>query len=155
MAFWRPWEAIPSEDSNLNRKTKNFHIRNKHMHVQSQHIILNIYNRLKRENLEQCNYKLIQRISKLTEVSVSTIYRITKDGVIDHNIKRKEKNKKFHQIDDGDTEVIRRIVYNFYKENKVPTLEMLREKLLNHYPDYKYKSLETLRGILQNVGLNI
>lgn len=51
----------------------------------------------------------------------------------------------------GTQELIRRIVYGFYKDNKVPTLEMVREKL-KEYPYYDYKSLDTLRNVLLQAG---
>jgi transposase len=55
------------------------------------------------------------------------------------------------RIDTAAKDVIQRTVYNFYKENRVPTLELIREKLRD-FPEYNYTSLETLREILISCG---
>lgn len=152
MAFWRPFEDKENVNpvSSFSECFPEF--KNKDLHVQCQRVILNIYECLKKENAESLDKNIIKRISELTKLSVSTIYRVIKEGtVIDHSVKRKRIGQKFREISDGDRDVIRRIVYNLYKESKVPTLEMIQEKLKD-YPDYKYNCLATLRGVLIDCG---
>lgn len=163
MAFWRPFET---EDNNItpenheivepviveNVETNLLEFKNQDLHVQSQRIILNMHERLKSENREQCEKDIIKRINELTKISKSTIYRVIQKGdVIDHSAKRKRKNTKLKNIDDATRDVIRRTIYNMYKENIVPTLKMIREKL-SDYPDYNYSSLDTLRNVLLECG---
>lgn len=120
--------------------------------MQAQRIILNIYKCLKSENPENSDRRLTNRISELTKITVSSIYRVIKLGdVVNHDMKRKQAHQKLKKIDNFDKEVIRRIVYNFYKENKVPTLEMIQEKLKD-YDNYDYKCLATLRATLMDCG---
>lgn len=160
MAFWRPFEPEATSstfEDNVPLPTVNLVdvcpvLENKHLHIQTQRIVLNIYQCLKLENENQSDDKTIKRICILTKVSYSTIYRIIKTGdVVDHAAKRKHLNQKFKKVDEASKDVIRRTVYSFYKENKVPTLEMIQYKLRD-YPDYEYKSLETLRNILIECG---
>lgn len=149
MALWRPWESDEDKE-NINNQCPEF--KNKDLHIQCQRVILNIYDCLKKEGMENSDRIIIKRINELTKLSTSTIYRvITEKNVTNHGVKRKRKDQKLKKIDNGDKDVVRRIVHGFYKENKVPTLEMIREKLRD-YPDYNYKCLETLRSILINCG---
>ena len=163
MAFWRPFEVdesellhveLPSVPTAASASTvetcPEFNI---DINVLSQRIILNIYGCLKKETPTQLDKTIIKRINELTQLSISTIYRVIKAGdITDHSVKRKKNNQKFQKVDDAAKDVIRQIVYNLYKENMVPTLEMIRDKLRD-YPDYNYQSLETLRGIILNCGL--
>lgn len=124
----------------------------KDLHVQTQRIILNVYSCLKAESSDSSDNKILKRICELTKLSRTTIKRVVKAGdVIDHSVKRKRTGEKLKKIDMGTKEDIRRVVYDFYKSNKVPTLQMIREKL-QEYPDYDYKSLNTLRDILIDCG---
>lgn len=132
--------------------TKCTEFEHKDLHIQSQRIILNIYECLKKENSLQSENSYITRIFELTKIPHTTIYRVIKQGdVIDHTIKRKKAQQNLATIDNFSKDFIRRTIYNFYKENKVPTLEMIFHKL-QEYDEYKYKSLETLRNILLKCG---
>ena len=159
MSFWRPVDVderelshveLPSITSaSLAETCPEF---NKDLYVQSQRIIFNIYGCLKKENPEQLDKFIIKRINELTQLSISTIYRVLKAGAVrDHSVKRKKNKQKFRKVDDAAKDVIRRIVYNLYKENTVPTLEIIRDKLRD-YPGYNYQSMETHRDILLNCG---
>lgn len=157
MAFWRPFEdsVVPSTSENIATQDPDetsFEFKNKDLHAQSQRIVLNIFQCLKAEHYSETDNNIIKRICDLTKLSYSTVYRVISAGdVVDHSIKRKKDNQKFKQIDDTSKDVIRRIVYNIYRENKVPTLEIIRDKLRD-YPEYQYRSLETLRNILIDCG---
>lgn len=127
-------------------------MKNKDLNVQCQRIILNIYECLKKETPENSERRIIIRISELTKITVSSVYRVIKMGdVVDHDVKRKKAQQKLKKIDNSDRDVIRRIVYNFYKENKVPTLEKIQEKLKD-YDNYEYQCLATLRAVLMDCG---
>lgn len=127
--------------------------KNKDLHVQSQRIILNIYSCLKSE-CDSTDWQIVRRICKLTKLSCSTVDRVIKSGEVDYDtIKRKRIGQKLKNVDLGTKEDIRRIVYEFYKENMVPTLEMIRNQL-TEFPTYNYKSLDSLRNILMEIGFS-
>lgn len=127
--------------------------KNKNLHVQSQRTILNIYSCLKSE-CDSTDWQIVKRICELTKLSCSTVDRVIKSGeMVDHTIKRKRIGQKLKNVDLGTKENIRRIVYEFYKENRVPTLEMIRTKL-TEFPTYNYKSLDSLRNILMKIGFS-
>ncbi|MGH9701391.1 MAG: transposase, partial [Candidatus Acidiferrales bacterium] len=141
---------IPSETPDVVQSCAEF--KNKCLHVQVQRLVLNIYECLKAERSATSDNDIIKRICVLTKLTHSTVYRVIRAGeVINHSVKRKRNDQSFPKIDDAAKDVICRSVYNIYKENKVPTLEMIRDKLRG-YPDYQYKSLETLRNILIHCG---
>lgn len=151
MAFWRPWDTSDNEEDSKDMTQPEF--AHKDFHVQAQRIILNIFSCLLAESHENFSEnKILQRICKLTKLSRTTIRRVIKIGdVVDHSIKRKRVGEKFKKIDIGTKEDIRRIVYDFYKNNKVPTLAMIQDKL-QEFPDFGYHSLDTLRNILLDCG---
>lgn len=162
MAFWRPFDTEENlHNENLDENVEDevtesnelgWEFKNKDLHVQTQRLLLNIYNCLRRENNQMTDTDIIKRMFELTKISISAINVVIKKGVVvDHSVKRERKNQKFRKIDDASKDVIRRTVYNFYQENKVPTLEMISNKL-REYPDYNYRSLETLRCILLECG---
>lgn len=162
MAFWRPFET---DESNRNTSESTSSAdpeslenagpefgKNKDIHVQAQRLVLNIYRCLESEANGTSKTEIIKRISELTRLSRSSIYRIVKtEDVIDHSVKRQKLYQKFKKVDGAGKEFIRRTIYSLYSANIVPTLEIIREKL-RVYPDYDYKSLETLRGILIKCG---
>lgn len=151
MAFWRPWVTSDKEEDSKDMTQPEF--AHKDLHVQTQRIILNMYSCLLAESGDNSSKNMIvQRIIELTKLSRSTIMRVINNGdIIDHSSKRKEVKKKLRKIDMGTKEDIRRIVYDFYRNNTVPTLAMIREKL-QEFPDFGYKSLDTLRNILLDCG---
>ena len=156
MAFWRPFDTSDNEteDYHANLESIEAEIVNKDLHVQTQRVILNIYFCLKSENSGSSENKIVNRICELTKVSRASIYRIISVGdVVDHSIKRKRVGQKLKKLDTADKDFIRRVVYGFYHQNKVPTLEMIRDKL-REYPDYNYKSLDTLRNGLLDCGFS-
>jgi len=112
-----------------------------------------VYSCLKSE-CDSTDWQIAKRICKLTKLSCCTVDRVIKSGeVVYHTIKRKRIGQKFKNVDLGTKEDIRHIVYEFYKENKVPTLEMIRNKL-TEFPTYNYKSLDSLRNILMEIGFS-
>lgn len=154
MAFWRPFDTSDNEtdDFGNNLEPRQAEFVNKDLHVQTQRLILNIYSCLKGENSGSSDNQIVKRVCELTKLSRATIYRVIRAGdVVDHCVKRKRVGQNLKKLDDASKEVIRRFVYEFYQENKVPTLEMIRDKLRD-YPDYDYKSLDTLRNVLLDCG---
>ena len=124
MEKYENWHKVYNYHLELTFVECSSEFKNKDLHVQCQRLILNIYECLKKEQIQNSDAYIIRRISKLTKLTYSSIYRVVKEGnVIDHGVKRKRTGQKFRQIDNGDKEVIRGVIYNFYKENKVPTLE--------------------------------
>lgn len=87
MAFWRPFETheieLSEENIELVAPTPLIEtcseFNNKDLHVQSQRLILNIYECLKRENIEKSDNDIVNKIHELTKLSTSTIYRVIKE----------------------------------------------------------------------------
>ena len=162
MMAWRPWEnASNSVSENASDSVRDecvepvrqdfFH---HDLEEQTQRVVLNIYDCLKNENRGAPLKQIVDRICVLTKISRSTIYRVIKEGaVINHSLKRKRVGQKLKKIDMALQEDIRRIIYRFYSDKLVPTLEMIRDKL-REFPnyDYSYKSLDTLRYLVRQCG---
>ncbi|XP_050516493.1 uncharacterized protein LOC126891360 [Diabrotica virgifera virgifera] len=132
----------------------NWEFVNKDLHIQAQRIIINIYSCLRDENSTLSETNIVIRICELTKIARSTVLRVIAAGdVIDHSVKRQRVGQNLKKIDKATRDVICRFVYEFYQDNKVPTLEMLQAKL-KICPDYPYKSLDTLRRALIECGFN-
>ncbi|CAH2010623.1 unnamed protein product [Acanthoscelides obtectus] len=153
MALWRPWENAPSHEEMVDEpvQAEFFH---KDLEEQTQRVILNMYDCLKNENPDSSQNQILNRICILTKISRSTIYRVIKRGdVVNHFFHRKRIGQKLKRIDVGFQEDIRRIIYGFYKENLVPTLEMIRDKLKDYPEDfYNYKCIDSLHCIVKLCG---
>ncbi|CAH1999256.1 unnamed protein product [Acanthoscelides obtectus] len=148
-----PWENAPSHEEMVDEpvQAELFH---KDLEEQTQRVILNMYDCLKNENPDSSQNQILNRICILTKISRSTIYRVIKRGdVVNHSFHRKRIGQKLKRIDVGFQEDIRRIIYGFYKENLVPTLEMIRDKLKDYPEDfYNYKCLDSLHCIVKLCG---
>ncbi|CAH2006191.1 unnamed protein product [Acanthoscelides obtectus] len=148
-----PWENAPSHEKMVDEpeQAEFFH---KDLEEQTQRVILNMYDCLKNENPDSSQNQILNRICILTKISRSTIYRVIKRGdVVNHSFHRKRIGQKLKRIDVGFQEDIRRIIYGFYKENLVPTLEMIRDKLKDYPEDfYNYKCLDSLHCIVKLCG---
>lgn len=155
MALWRPFdvpEGVAVENNVPLESGQKWEFVNKDLHVQSQRLILNVYYRLKRENNELSETSILTRIEELLFLPFSTIRRvIEKNDVVDHTLKRQGNNEQNQKIDEATKDLIRRVVYELYEQNKVPTLECIYQKLQD-YGNYPYKSLTTLRDILRKCG---
>ncbi|CAH1954533.1 unnamed protein product [Acanthoscelides obtectus] len=147
------WENAPSHEEMVDEpvQAEFFH---KDLKEQTQRVILNMYDCLKNENPDSSQNQILNRICILTKISRSTIYRVIKRGdVVNHSFHRKRIGQKLKRIDVGFQEDIRRIIYGFYKENLVPTLEMIRDKLKDYPEDfYNYKCLDSLHCIVKLCG---
>lgn len=152
MAIWRPWENACNNVELVEPVREDFF--HKDLEEQTQRVILNIYDCLKNENNGGSTNQIVNRICVLTKISRSSIYRVIKEGdVINHSLRRKRIGQKLKNVDVAFQEDIRRIIYGFYKENLVPTLEMIREKLREFPNDvYNYQSLDTLHYLVKLCG---
>ena len=84
-------------------------------------IILNVFKHLKGNFPLESHGLIIERTSKATGSSISTIKRIIKE--------ERPNRKKFTKLDSFDLSVIRRIIHSFYSRNESPTLTKLLKKL--------------------------
>lgn len=151
MALWRPFDVDSISNTSVS-VSAGPEFQNKDYHVQTQRLILNIFEALKKEYCDKSENCIINKIMELTKLSYSGIYRVIKAGnVTDRYVKRKRQGQRLKPVDEACKDVIRRIIYNFYGSNQVPTLQLIREKLMD-YPDYNYKSLGSLRNILLHCG---
>ena len=132
MALWRPFDVSDNEMDNVEADSmaEPSEYCNKDLHVQTQRVILNIYTCLKTENRGASQNEILKRICELTKLARTTIYTVIRAGdTIDHSVKRKRANQKLKKVDNGDKEVIRRVVYQSYEKNQVPALQMIQDKL--------------------------
>lgn len=152
MAIWRPWENARTNVELVEPMRGEFF--HKDLEEQAQRMILNIYDCLNNENNGVSKHQIVNRICVLTKISRSGIYRVINKGdVINHSIQRKKIGQKFKNIDVAFQESIRRIIYGFYENNLVPTLEMIRDKLREFPNDvYNYKSVDTLHYLVKLCG---
>lgn len=128
MAIWRPWENARTNVELVEPMRGDFF--HKDLEEQAQRMILNIYDCLKNENNGASTNQIVNRICVLTKISRSSIYRVINKGdVINHSLRRKKIGQKLKNVDVAFQEHIRRIIYGFYEENLVPTLQMIRDKL--------------------------
>lgn len=118
MAFWRPFETndnITCEESVSIDRNQEFE--NKDLDVQVQRVILNIHECLKKENCHTSQNEIVKRICELTKLSCSVLRVIKTGDVIDHAMKRKQRNKKIANVHDATKDVIRRTIYGIYQKN--------------------------------------
>jgi transposase len=127
--MWRPWceethtndEAESSAENCLQIKSQ--------LGIQAKNIVLNVYTNLKNENKEMCNKHIMRRTSQLTEVNYCTVYNIVIHGVQERKTRTDKGNRK---IKSWDLDIIRRTLYNLYKENHVATIDTLYNKLVEN-----------------------
>ena len=92
-------------------------------------IILNVFKHLKGNFPLESQRSIIERTSKATGSSISTIKRIIKEKRPRSPGKKRPNRKKFIKLDSFDLSVIRRIIHSFYSRNESPTLTKLLKKL--------------------------
>ena len=92
-------------------------------------IIFNVFKHLKGNFHLESQRSIIERTSKATGSSISTIKRIIKEERPRSLGKKRPNRKKFTKLDSFDLSVIRRIIHSFYSRNESPTLTKLLKKL--------------------------
>ena len=92
-------------------------------------IICNVFKHLKGNFPLESQRSIIERTSKATGSSISTIKRIIKKERPRSPGKKRPNRKKFTKLDSFDLSVIRRIIHSFYSRNESPTLTKLLKKL--------------------------
>ena len=92
-------------------------------------IIFNVFKHLKVNFPLEGQGSIIERTSKATGSSISTIKRIIKEERARSPGKKRPNRKKFTKLDSFDLSVIRRIIHLFYSRNESPTLTKLLKKL--------------------------
>ena len=92
-------------------------------------IIFNVFKHLKGNFPLKSQRSIIERTSKATGSSISTIKRIIKEERPRSPGKKRPNRKKFTKLDSFDLSVIRRIIHSFYSRNESPTLTKVLKKL--------------------------
>lgn len=92
----------------------------KHLSKSSQQIILNMYKQLVNEKNGK-SYGVIKRICELTSVNRKTVYRIVTRGCT--QLRKKRVSKPLRNMSVELKMTIKNLVYDFYSENQIPTLE--------------------------------
>ena len=90
---------------------------------------MNVFKHLKGNFSLESQGSIIERTSKATGSSISTIKRIIKEERPRSPGKKKPNRTKFTKLDSFDLSVIRRIIHSFYSRNESPTLTKLLKKL--------------------------
>lgn len=87
-----------------------------------------IFSFVLRGKIEFLKKIIVNRICKLTQVSRSLDYRFIRGGgVVAHSNKRRRVGWKIEELDTVANGNIRRDVYGFDNENKMPTLNIIRD----------------------------
>ena len=97
--------------------------------VRGRAIILNVFKHLKGNFPLESQGSIIERTSKATGSSISTIKRIIKEERPRSPGKKRPNRKKFTKLDTFHLSVIRRITHSFYSRNESPTLTKRLENL--------------------------
>ena len=92
-------------------------------------IIFNVFKHLKGNFPLESQRSIIERTSKTTGSSISTIKRIIKEERPRSPGKKRPNRKKFTKLDSFDLSVIRKIIHSFYSRNESPTLTKNFEKI--------------------------
>ena len=82
-------------------------------------IIFNVFKHLKGNFPPESKRSIIERTSKATGSSISTVKRIIKEERPRSPGKKRPNRKKFTKLDSFDLSVVRRIIYSFYSKTKV------------------------------------
>ena len=91
-------------------------------------ISFNVFKHLKGNFPLESQRSIIERTSKATGSSISTIKRIIKEERPRSPAKKRPNRKNFTKLDSFDLSVIR-IIHSFYNRNESPTLTKLLKKL--------------------------
>lgn len=128
--MWRPWSRTENAESEVladisaNQRNDapegNVHCVRSHLSIDTQQIILSVYNTLKSEDYGT-KTATIARTSKLTGISYGTVHKIVQNGGFNRKVRNDKGISK--QINNFDT--VRRVIYQFYKRNEIPTLQNL------------------------------
>ena len=100
-----------------------------HIRFDLERYLLNVFKHLKGNFPLESQRSIIERTSKATGSSISTIKRIIKEERPRSPGKKRPNRKKFTTLDSFDLSVIRRIIHSFYSRNESPTLTKLLKKL--------------------------
>lgn len=133
--MWRPWKEDSDDEQyeinidNCESATDNVNSPAKKIHlgIQAKQIVLNVYSNLREENAEYTEMDIVKRTSKLTGVCNSTVYSIVKHGI--QNRKVRSDKGCIRKVPSWEVDIIRRTVYNMYKQGEVATLDSLQRKL--------------------------
>ena len=116
-------------------------------------IIFNVFKHLKGNFPLESQRSIIERTSKATCSSISTIKRIIKEERPRSPGKKRPNRKEFTKLDSFDLSVIRRIIHSFYSGNESPTLTKLLKKLKEEI-DFPYGRTHLL-DCLKHLDLSI
>lgn len=158
--MWRPWEVddvpVPCDISNTTTSPIG---RGKPVRKQAAHIVLNVYKYFK-EGDGKCDSPLARTVAS-TGVPRSTVKRIINLDINTYGTptKKKKDEKKtvheFHKVDGFMLDIIRRTVYEFYKNQTAPTIDKIytavREKTKNTQYKFPYEKT-TLLKILKSMN---
>ena len=99
-----------------------------------------------------------KRAAAYLNISERTVYKYMRtEGLVDTPSKKRKKTteRKFGKIDDFTKDLVRRILYDFYDKNVIPSLNEIHREVVNRTSgtDYEFPyKLSTLRDILIGLG---
>ncbi|CAH1108246.1 unnamed protein product [Psylliodes chrysocephalus] len=118
------------------------------LNEQSQQICLNVYkNLLKRGYIE--NTSTVQEAAFLTGISVYKMNQIIKNGISSRKVREDKGVQK--KLDPSMAKSIVNTVYELYKQNTIPTLDIIHRRLSETYFDTNIKK-STLYNWLKKIG---
>lgn len=162
--MWRPWESEFTRNSGVNANvcegvrdsgsnsaidqpgpSTNIRI---HLNEESQQICFNVYKNLqKKYGFEELN--LLKITSELTEVPYSTISKIVRIGP-----RRRNKSCNYgipKALDPSLVKKLKTTIYDCYRNNEIPTVEIIMAKLKNGGHEVKFCD-RTLHNWLKKMG---
>lgn len=151
--MFRPWEkAAPSTaqnevaDADMEVQIEENKRNRRYLTQDAKEIIKNVYNFLIKK---ECSAPL-----KVTSEMVGVPYTTVRDIIENKGNSRKSRNsEKFLNISKELGIEIKKVIYQMYKENKVPTTASLKLKLLELGYDISYCE-EWFRKYLRSIGFN-
>ncbi|XP_050501612.1 uncharacterized protein LOC126881397 isoform X3 [Diabrotica virgifera virgifera] len=137
--MWRPWDnvniaydnadIVEIASASVNVITKKKEIVKKirmHLNAETQQVCLNVYKNL-RTKFGFDETLLAQATSDLTEIPLSTVYKIVKNEP--YHRKKRCDYKFSRPLNPSLIKLLKTTIYDCYKSNEIPTIEIIRKKL--------------------------
>lgn len=173
--MFRPWESQPTSSASKNENRDEHYytdsdewtdnddtdlyeddtntppVKRKRIHLndQAKQICLNVYNNLLKIKDPNDQRSIIREAADLTDVPYRTMCKLVKNGIVTR--KRRSDAGKAKELDLIKTKLLRSTVYDFYKNNEIPTVEMVFRKLNERQYDIVC-CRNTLRNWLKKIG---
>jgi hypothetical protein len=121
-------ENLNNSDDFSNSENNANRIRRR-LNLEAQKICFNVYKNLREKFGFDEKTEIMQAVCDLTEVPLSTIHKIAKNGPYERK-KRCDKGS-VKPLDASLIKLLKTTIYDCYRRNELPTIEIIRNKLTN------------------------